>query len=75
MNCPAGAAGAFVVALAARRSWFCYHQLFAVLLRFERRRTELPDMAALGRALSWTRACGCCGAWPVAVVLASCRGL
>jgi hypothetical protein len=28
------AAGAFVVALAARRSWFCYRQLFAVLLRF-----------------------------------------
>ena len=40
------AAGAFV-ALAARRSWFCYHQLFAVLLRFVRRRTERADMAAL----------------------------
>jgi len=46
-NCLLEAAGAFVVALAARRSWFCYHQLFAVLLRFERRRTERADMAAL----------------------------
>jgi hypothetical protein len=27
------AVGAFVVALAARQSRFCYHQLFAVLLR------------------------------------------
>ena len=27
------AVGAFVVALAARRSWFCYQQLFAVLPR------------------------------------------
>jgi len=52
------AAGAFVVALAARRSWFCYHQLFAVLLRFERRRTERADLAALHWAFSWTRACG-----------------
>jgi len=42
------AAGAVVVALAARRSWFCYHQLFAVLARFERRCTELAEMAALG---------------------------
>jgi hypothetical protein len=53
------AAGAFVVALAARRSWFCYHQLFAVLLRFERRRNGLAELAALGRAFSWTRACRC----------------
>ena len=52
------AAGAFVVALAARRSWFCYHQLFAMLLRFERRRTGLADMAALHWAFSWTRASG-----------------
>jgi len=37
-----------VVALAARRSSFCYYQLFAVLARFERRRTELAEMAALG---------------------------
>jgi hypothetical protein len=27
-NCLLETAGAFVVALAARRSWFCYHQLF-----------------------------------------------
>jgi hypothetical protein len=37
------------VALAARRSWFCYHQRFAVLLRFDRRRTALADLAALPR--------------------------
>jgi hypothetical protein len=43
------AAGAFVVALAARRSWFCCYQPFAVLLRFERRRTGLAEVAALGR--------------------------
>ena len=48
-NCLLEAAGAFVLALAARRSWFCC-QLFAVLLRFGRRRTGLADMAALGRA-------------------------
>jgi hypothetical protein len=53
------AAVAFVVALAARRSWFCYQQLFGALLRFERRRTGPAELAALGRALSWTRACGC----------------
>jgi hypothetical protein len=39
-----------VAALAARRSWFCCHQLVAVLLRFERRRAGLTDMAASGRA-------------------------
>src|SRR5262249_10186621 len=42
-----GAAGAFVVALAARRPWFCCHRLFAVLLRFGRRRTGLAEKAAL----------------------------
>ena len=52
-------AGALVVALAARRSWFCYHQLFAVLLEFERRRTGLAEMVALHWAFSWPRACGC----------------
>ena len=50
-NCLLEAAGAFAVALAARRSWFCYHQLFAVLLRFERRRTGLAEKAALGRGV------------------------
>src|SRR5215472_4367676 len=54
-NCRLEAAGAFVVALAARRSWFCHHQVFAVLWRFERRRTGLADVAALGRAFSWPR--------------------
>jgi hypothetical protein len=53
------AAGALVVALAARWCWFCYHQLFAVLLELERRRTRLAEMTALGRAFSWTRGCGC----------------
>jgi hypothetical protein len=69
-NCLPEAAGAFVVALAARRAWFCYHQLFAVLPRFGRRRTGLADMAALARAFSWARACGCWGTWPVAFVWA-----
>ena len=50
-NCRREAAGAFVVALAARRSWVCYHRLFAVLLRFGRRRTGLADVAALGRGV------------------------
>ena len=59
MNCRLEAAGAFVVALAARRPWFCCHRLFAVLLEFGRRRTGLAEKAALGRAFSWPRACGC----------------
>jgi len=63
-NCLLAAAGAFVVALAARRSWFCHHQLFAVLLLFERRRTALADVAALGRAFSWARLRPW-GTWPV----------
>ena len=50
-NCLLEAAGAFVVALAARRFWFCCHRLFAVLLRFGRRRTGLADVAALGRGV------------------------
>ena len=33
-------AGAFVVALDAKRSWFRYHRLFADLLQLELRRTE-----------------------------------
>ena len=59
MNCRPEAAGAFVVALAARRPWFCYRRLFAVLLEFGRRHTGLAEKAALGRAFSWARACGC----------------
>ena len=43
------ATGAFVVALAARRSWFCHPQLFAVLRLFGRRRTGRADLAALPR--------------------------
>jgi ATP/maltotriose-dependent transcriptional regulator MalT len=53
------AAGAFVAAVAARRSWFCYHQVFAVPVLLGRRRTGLAEKAALGRAFSWVRACGC----------------
>lgn len=34
-------------------------ELFAVLLRFEQRRTGLAELAALHRAFSWARACGC----------------
>jgi hypothetical protein len=30
-----------------------------VLLRFERCRTELAELAALHWAFSWPRACGC----------------
>ena len=52
------AAGAFGVALTARRSWFCYHQLFAVLLVLGRRRTGLAKWPrCTGRSL-WPRACG-----------------
>src|SRR6202044_129486 len=40
-------AGAFVVALDARRSWFRYHRLFADLLELELRHTEPSELAAL----------------------------
>ena len=61
-----------MVALAARRSWFCHHQVVAVLWRFERRRTGLAEW------LRWAgrfhgRARGCWGTWPVAQLLASWR--
>src|SRR5690242_3439920 len=50
-------AGAFVVSLDVRRSWFRYHQLFADLLQLELRRTEPNERAALHRAaagwLAW----------------------
>jgi LuxR family transcriptional regulator, maltose regulon positive regulatory protein len=47
-------AGAFVVALDARRSWFRYHRLFADLLELELRRTEPAELAALhGTAADW----------------------
>jgi hypothetical protein len=41
-------AGAFVVALTARRSWFCSHQRFAVLLEFGRRRAGLAEKGRAG---------------------------
>ena len=43
-------AGAFVVALDGRRSWFRYHRLFADLLQLELRRTEPNERTALHAA-------------------------
>jgi LuxR family transcriptional regulator, maltose regulon positive regulatory protein len=43
-------AGAFVVALDARRSWFRYHQLFADLLQLELRGSEPDELPALHAA-------------------------
>jgi LuxR family transcriptional regulator, maltose regulon positive regulatory protein len=43
-------AGAFVVSLDAKRSWFRYHQLFADLLRLELRRTVPTEIPRLHRA-------------------------
>jgi len=48
------AAGAFVVALDVRRSWFRYHRLFADLLQLELRRAEPGLFRALhGAAAGW----------------------
>jgi LuxR family maltose regulon positive regulatory protein len=47
-------AGAFVVALDARRSWFRYHRLFADLLELELRQNEPAELATLhGTAADW----------------------
>jgi LuxR family transcriptional regulator, maltose regulon positive regulatory protein len=47
-------AGAFVVALDARRSWFRYHRLLADLLKVELRHAEPGEPAALhGAAARW----------------------
>jgi LuxR family maltose regulon positive regulatory protein len=47
-------AGAFVVVLDARRSWFRYHRLFADLLELELRHTEPAELAALhSTAADW----------------------
>jgi LuxR family maltose regulon positive regulatory protein len=43
-------AGAFVVSLDARRSWFRYHQLFADLLQLELRGSEPAEPPALHQA-------------------------
>ena len=43
-------AGAFVVSLDPRRSWFRYHPLFADLLQLELRRTAADELPALHRA-------------------------
>jgi len=53
------AAGAFVVALDADRSWFRYHQMFAGLLRLELRRAEPGAVAGLHQAAAgWLAAHG-----------------
>jgi LuxR family maltose regulon positive regulatory protein len=47
-------AGAFVVSLDARRSWFRYHQMFADLLQLELRHSEPAQIPALhGTAAGW----------------------
>jgi len=48
-------AGAFVVSLDGRRSWFRYHQLFADLLQLELRRTEPQEqtIALHAAAAGW----------------------
>ncbi len=52
-------AGAFVVALDAKRSWFRYHRLFADLLQLELRRTQPAELAPLhGAAAGWFAAHG-----------------
>jgi LuxR family transcriptional regulator, maltose regulon positive regulatory protein len=52
-------AGAFVVALDARRSWFRYHPLFADLLQLQLRRTDPAGLAELhGTAAGWLAAHG-----------------
>jgi LuxR family transcriptional regulator, maltose regulon positive regulatory protein len=43
-------AGAFVISLDARRSWFRYHQLFADLLQLELRGSEPAQLPALHEA-------------------------
>jgi LuxR family transcriptional regulator, maltose regulon positive regulatory protein len=43
-------AGAFVVSLDARRSWFRYHKLFADLLQLELRHTEPGELPAVHAA-------------------------
>jgi LuxR family maltose regulon positive regulatory protein len=43
-------AGAFVVSLDARRSWFRYHQMFADLLELELRRTAPEELTGLHAA-------------------------
>jgi len=62
-----------VAALAARRSWFCYQQLSAVLLEFERRRTGLAAMVAPGRGVFLDVRLRVLRQAAVALVLAWCR--
>ncbi|WP_432990665.1 LuxR C-terminal-related transcriptional regulator [Dactylosporangium sp. CA-233914] len=47
-------AGAFVLATDAQRTWYRYHRLFTDLLRYELRRSDADDVAALhGAAARW----------------------
>jgi ATP/maltotriose-dependent transcriptional regulator MalT len=46
-------AGAFVVSLDARRTWFRYHQMFADLLQLELRRTAPDEVPPLHAAADW----------------------
>ncbi|MEU0965547.1 LuxR C-terminal-related transcriptional regulator [Streptomyces sp. NPDC005917] len=53
-------AGAFVVSLDARRSWFRYHTMFADLLQLELRRTAPDEVTAVHRtAARWYAEHGC----------------
>jgi LuxR family maltose regulon positive regulatory protein len=53
-------AGAFVVSLNARRSWFRYHQLFADLLQLELRASAPAELPALhDAAAGWYAEHGC----------------
>jgi len=53
-------AGAFVVSLDGRRSWFRYHRLFADLLQLELRRSEPGQLPALHvAAADWYAGHGC----------------
>jgi LuxR family transcriptional regulator, maltose regulon positive regulatory protein len=53
-------AGAFVVSLDARRSWFRYHRLFADLLQLELRHAEPGGLPALHAAAArWYAGHGC----------------
>lgn len=74
------AAGAFVTALGADRTWFRYHHLFADLLRLELRRSAPAEVDELhGRAARWFAEHGhvveaihhnqAAGQWPAAVAL------
>src|SRR5262249_50951242 len=57
-NCGLEAAGAFVVALAAR-SWFCCHRLFGCCCGSDGAAPGWLTWPRWAGAFSWARACGC----------------